>query len=126
MNTLESLQALSDEELVELCAVEIMGFTKIVRKLQGPRLVTTWLRDPGDFVNKAKKWEPLIDRNHLHDVKERMVELHLAGSFTLALGRIICRIISGDFNREPWNSAAHAVFYATPREICLAALLAVS
>src|SRR4051812_20127683 len=98
MTTLEELQRLSDEQLIEKVAVEVMGFQKVIQKKQGPRFLTTWLRDPNRRLNAAKKWLPLEDWNHTMEVvvevrncRINQFASYFPGSFIDCAQRAICR-----------------------------------
>lgn len=74
MTTLEQLQALSNEELVEKVAVEVMAWEK--RKSRDPRYPFHWglpLSDQEEWTFTAEdQWNPLKDWNHTMEVVERM------------------------------------------------------
>lgn len=133
MTTLEQLQALSDEALIEKVAVEVMRWTR------GPipdSLSNTewWWKNgepiyvvPGKGKNKALRWNPLTDWNHTWEVVEKMQSEYI--DFTLhhepGFGLGGWEVWFG--NIEQFYGEPHGARTEHPkRAICLAALLAIS
>lgn len=127
MNTLESLQALSDSELIEKVAVELMG-AKIGTMNDDYSFKKKFLSFPGR-KGTFFKWNPLLDWNHTMEVVEKLAENHgwylyriatevgLKVGFTRRAGSMSDGyILSAGFKDTDDNQR---------RNICLAALTAV-
>lgn len=151
MNTLEQLQAMPDEQIVELCATEVMGWHKgraPVRAIQTPdsdrENPRFWYGSDGgqhspcvtDVFMNLCRWSPLTDWNHTMEVVERMrmngLEWHIFSPIATASKVDVLN----NKRKDQWfvscglsDGTADTPFeyHRDPqRAICLAALLAVS
>ncbi len=73
MNTLEELQALSDEQLIEKLAVEVMGWED-ASYFEGRNKRKEWKPyGVNPYTPISGTWNPLTDWNHWREVEEKLM-----------------------------------------------------
>lgn len=120
---LTMLQALPDDQLIEKVAVEVMHWEKV--RIDQREMV--WKEKDGLPRHRVGNWLPLDDWNHTIEVVDQMSQY--PDTFMQGLSSLD-GVWAGDFPHK-WHSWYDVIFSnaksgAAQRNICLAALLAVS
>jgi hypothetical protein len=124
MTTLEQLQALPDDQLIEKVAVDVMGWWRRKEPLTEREI---WVNAGGEHAAYRRSWNPLTDWNHTMDAVERM----RARGFFWFVEDVFLGLGKDDLTRVgfvPAGASKHLSVHTTQtqRAVCLAALLAVS
>ena len=108
---------MTDEELIEAIATEVMGWEHGIKNQPDTYYEGFWFKDSKRIIHK-ETWQPLTDANH----RDMVVEEMIAKGFTLKLGRGLTvqgLLTWARFTKEPYSSYHHDK--NTGHAVCLAA-----
>lgn len=125
MTTLESLQTLTDEQLIEKVAVEVMWWSK--ERYGVCNCHTGWNQGGGSWIGVGH-WDPLRNWNDTMEVVERVMTLQCKNcdhwDFNLYLDGPFVNVTFGT-DQDDCTRVARENEFSPRRAICVAAILAV-